>query len=291
MTLTPTSRRRFLQIAAATSVLTIGADAALFEPNHPVVTRIDIPLLRLPREFDGFTIAQLSDFHYDPYFSVIPIRKAVFLANTLNPDLVVLTGDFVSAPVASKSASANQASLQAYPCSDVLEKLRAKHGVWAVLGNHDTVTNSDHVMEALQQAGIQVLSNNAVPIERSGRRFWLAGVEDVLIGRPDMRTALQGIPAGEPVVLLVHEPDFADRSAHHSIDLQLSGHSHGGQIRIPGLGAPYLPPMGRKYPRGLRKVGNLTLYTNVGLGTLYIPVRFACAPELTFITLRSLAPS
>ena len=291
MTLTPTSRRRFLQIAAATSVLAIGADAALFEPNHPVVTRIDIPLLRLPREFDGFTIAQLSDFHYDPYFSVIPIRKAVFLANTLNPDLVVLTGDFVSAPVASKSAHANQASLQAYPCSDVLEKLRAKHGVWAVLGNHDAATNSDHVTEALKQAGIQVLSNSAAPIERSGRRFWLAGVEDVLIGRPDMRTALRGIPAGEPVVLLVHEPDFADRSVHHSIDLQLSGHSHGGQIRIPLLGAPYLPPMGRKYPKGLRKVGNLTLYTNVGLGTLYIPVRFACAPELTFITLRSLAPS
>ena len=291
MTLTPTSRRRFLQIAAATSVLAIGADAALFEPNHPVVTRIDIPLLRLPREFDGFTVAQLSDFHYDPYFSVIPIRKAVFLANTLNPDLVVLTGDFVSAPVASKSAHANQASLQAYPCSDVLEKLRAKHGVWAVLGNHDAATNSDHVTEALKQAGIQVLSNSAAPIERSGRRFWLAGVEDVLIGRPDMRTALRGIPAGEPVVLLVHEPDFADRSAHHSIDLQLSGHSHGGQIRIPLLGAPYLPPMGRKYPKGLRKVGNLTLYTNVGLGTLYIPVRFACAPELTFITLRSLAPS
>lgn len=290
MTLTPTSRRRFLQIAAATSVLAIGADAALFEPNHPVVTRIDIPLLRLPREFDGFTVAQLSDFHYDPYFSVIPIRKAVFLANTLNPDLVVLTGDFVSAPVASKSAHANQASLQAYPCSDVLEKLRAKHGVWAVLGNHDAATNSDHVTEALKQAGIQVLSNSAAPIERSGRRFWLAGVEDVLIGRPDMRTALRGIPAGEPVVLLVHEPDFADRSAHHSIDLQLSGHSHGGQIRIPLLGAPYLPPMGRKYPKGLRKVGNLTLYTNVGLGTLYIPVRFACAPELTFITLRSLAP-
>jgi len=290
LTLTPTSRRRFLQIAAATSVLAIGADAALFEPNHPVVTRIDIPLLRLPREFDGFTVAQLSDFHYDPYFSVIPIRKAVFLANTLNPDLVVLTGDFVSAPVASKSAHANQASLQAYPCSDVLEKLRAKHGVWAVLGNHDAATNSDHVTEALKQAGIQVLSNSAAPIERSGRRFWLAGVEDVLIGRPDMRTALRGIPAGEPVVLLVHEPDFADRSAHHSIDLQLSGHSHGGQIRIPLLGAPYLPPMGRKYPKGLRKVGNLTLYTNVGLGTLYIPVRFACAPELTFITLRSLAP-
>jgi hypothetical protein len=280
-----------LQIAAATSVLAIGADAALLEPNHPVVTHVDIPLLRLPREFDGFTIAQLSDFHYDPYFSVIPIRKAVSLANTLNPDLVVLTGDFVSAPVAFESAHANQASLQAYPCSDVLEKLRAKHGVWAVLGNHDAATSSVHVMEALKQAGIQVLSNSAVPIERSGRRFWLAGVEDVLIGRPDMRTALQGIPAGEAVVLLVHEPDFADRSAHHSIDLQLSGHSHGGQVRIPWLGAPYLPPMGRKYPKGLRKVGNLTLYTNVGLGTLYIPVRFACAPELTFITLRSLAPS
>lgn len=272
-------------------MLAVGADASLLEPNHPVVTRLDIPLLRLPREFDGFTIVQLSDFHFDPHFSAIPIRKAVRMANEVNPDLVVLTGDFVSAPPVSTPANDNRASLQAYPCSDLLKELRARQGVWAAMGNHDAATSSVHVQKALHQAGIQVLSNRAVPIERSGRRFWLAGVDDVLVGAPDLAAALRDVSPADSVVLLVHEPDFADRSANHPVDLQLSGHSHGGQIRIPWVGAPYLPPMGRKYPRGLRKIKNLTLYTNVGLGTLYIPVRFACAPEVTFITLRSLAPA
>jgi predicted MPP superfamily phosphohydrolase len=288
---TSTSRRRFLKIAAATGSLAVGADASLLEPNHPVVTRVEIPLVRLPREFDGFTIVQLSDFHFDPYFSAIPIRNAVRIARYLNPDLVALTGDFVSAPVVKEQVSNNRASMQAYPCSDLLKDLRAREGIWAVMGNHDAATSSVHVQTALKQAGIQVLSNRAVPIERGGRRFWLAGIDDVLIGTPDLKGALRDVPPSEPVVLLVHEPDFADRSANHSVDLQLSGHSHGGQVRIPWVGAIYLPPMGRKYPRGLRKIKNLMLYTNVGLGTLYIPVRFACAPEITFITLKSLAPA
>ena len=290
MTPTPTSRRRFLKIAAA-GVLAIGADASLLEPNHPVVTRIDIPLLRLPREFDGFTIAQLSDFHFDPYFSAVPIRKAVRMAIELNPDLVVLTGDFVSAPVLSGRKHDNQAAMSAYPCGELLRDLRAQHGIWAVMGNHDATTSSVDVHNALQRAGIQILSNRSVPIERGGRRFWLVGLEDVLVGAPDLPRALRDVPAADPVVLLVHEPDFAVHTANYPVDLQLSGHSHGGQVRIPWVGALYLPPLARKYPRGLRKVKNLTLYTNVGIGTLYLPVRFACAPELTFFTLRSLAPA
>ena len=288
---TSISRRRFLKIAAATGALAVGADALWLEPNHPVVTRVEIPLLRLPREFDGFTMVQLSDFHFDPYFSAIPIRKAVRLAKDLNPDLVVLTGDFVSAPVVKEQVSNNRASMQAYPCSEILKDLTARQGIWAVMGNHDAATSSVHVQTALMQVGIQVLSNRAVPIERSGRRFWLAGIDDVLVGFPNLKAALRDVPPAEPVVLLAHEPDFADHSANHSVDLQLSGHSHGGQVRIPWAGAIYLPPMGRKYPRGLRKIKDLTLYTNVGLGTLYVPVRFACAPELTFITLKSLAPA
>jgi hypothetical protein len=284
----PISRRRLLKIGAAACVAAIGVDAALLEPNHPKLVRVDVPLLRLPREFDGFTIAQLSDFHFDPYFSVVPIRAAVQMANALDPDLVVLTGDFVTEPFPRRARWGIQAARHADPCSAVLKDLRAKHGLWAVLGNHDAASDPSHVKAALKAAGIQVLSNSAVPIERAGRRFWLAGVEDVLEGESDLDLTLRKTSSTDPVVLLAHEPDFADYAARYPIDLQLSGHSHGGQIRFPLVGAVYLPRLARKYPRGLRKIERLMLYTNVGIGTLYIPVRWNCAPELTLITLRSL---
>jgi hypothetical protein len=132
-----------------------------------------------------------------------------------------------------------------------------------------------------------VLANRAVPLERGKDRIWLAGVDDVLKGRPDLAMALAGIPASECTILLAHEPDFADEASVMAVDLQLSGHSHGGQIWLPGLGAPWLPPLARRYPRGLYKIRETTLYTNVGLGTIHAPVRLNCPPEITLITLRS----
>jgi len=111
-------------------------------------------------------------------------------------------------------------------------------------------------------------------------------VDDILRGKPRLDLALRGTPADDPVVLLAHEPDWADHVATRPVDLQLSGHSHGGQIRIPLIGAPYLPPLGRKYPWGLRQIGGLTLYTNVGIGTIGLPMRLGCPPEVTLITLR-----
>lgn len=291
MTSASTTRRRFLKIAAAAGALAVGADATVLEPNHPRRVRVDIPLARLPQEFDGFTIIQLSDFHFDPYFSIIPIRKSVQITNALKPDLIVLTGDFVSAPAIESALRNKRAALQADPCSEVLKDLRAPHGVWAVLGNHDAFSDPVHVTEALKAGGINVLSNSAAPIERSGRRFWLAGVADVLARHADIDLTLKGISPQERVVLLAHEPDFADHTVKYSVDLQLSGHSHGGQVRLPLVGPVYLPRLGRKYPRGLRTIGRLSLYTNVGIGTLYVPVRWNCAPEVTLITLRSLKPA
>ena len=287
----PTTRRRFLKLAATAGAVAIGADATVLEPNHPRVVRVDIPLARLPQEFDGFTIIQLSDFHFDPYFSIIPIRKSVQIANDLKPDLVVLTGDFVSAPAIESALRNKRAALQADPCSEALKDLRAPHGVWAVLGNHDAFSDPVHVTEALKAGAINVLSNSAAPIERSSSRFWLAGLSDVLARRADLDATLKGTSPEEPVVLLAHEPDFADHTVKYPVDLQLSGHSHGGQIRLPLLGPVYLPRLGRKYPRGLRTIDRLSLYTNVGIGTLYVPVRWNCAPEITLITLRSLKPA
>jgi len=286
----PTSRRRFLKIAsrvAALGAIAIGTDSVLIEPNRPRIVRLEVPLRRLPASFDGFTIAQLSDFHFDPYFSIHPITAAVQITNQLNPDLVVLTGDFVTHSSLRGRGLTRYLVRHIEPCSELLGRLRSRHGVWAVLGNHDAFSAPQYVEKSLRKSGLQVLRNAAVPVEKDGIRFWLAGVDDVLAGGADLEQAVAGIPRGEAVVLLAHEPDFADRAAHYPIDLQLSGHSHGGQVRFPLVGAVYLPELARKYPLGLRQVGGLTLYTNPGVGTLMVPVRWNCPPEVTLITLRS----
>ncbi|MGH9503925.1 MAG: metallophosphoesterase [Terriglobales bacterium] len=287
------TRRKFIKIGAAAGalgVVGVATDGLVIEPNHPQLVSIEVPLARLPASWDGFRIAQLSDLHYDEFFSVRPLRQAIGIVNRLQPDLIVLTGDFVTGPLKSISRYSRRAKAAARviePCVTWLSQLHAPAGILAVLGNHDLTTDPAYVTAVLQSHAIPVLSNRAVPLERQGKRLWISGVDDVLEGKPDLDLALRGIPPAEPVILLAHEPDWADHVASHPVDLQISGHSHGGQIRIPFLGAPYLPVLGRKYPWGLRRVGPLTLYTNVGIGTIRIPVRFDCPPEVTLFTLRA----
>ena len=283
------SRRKFLYTSAvaAAGVAVTGA-WGFSESNHPQVTRLEIPLSRLPRAFDGFTIAQLSDFHYEHHFSVTPIRKAVEMVNALHPDLIALTGDFVTVPVLEAlTGNPRRFAETAEPCAKLLQDLRAPMGRFAVLGNHDGSSDPSRVARALRDHGMPVLINRAVPLVRGRDRIWLAGIDDVLEGRPDVALALENIPSGELTILLAHEPDFADEASLTPVDLQLSGHSHGGQVWIPGIGAPWLPMLARRYPRGLYRVGNMTLYTNLGLGTIHAPVRINCPPEITLITLRS----
>lgn len=262
----------------------LGADGVLIEPNRPRVVRKDIALRRWPSRMDGFTIAMVSDFHYDPIFSVHPIRAAIGMVNDLHPDLIVLTGDFVTVPwVGHKKAGAAAAE----PCAQLLRNLQAPYGLWAVLGNHDSFTNPGRVTSALHAVGIQVLANQSVPIEKNGGRFWLAGVNDVMGRTADLPATLQRVPPDEAVVLLAHEPDYADYVARYAVDLQLSGHSHGGQVRLPWITPFFLPELAKKYVLGLYNIGALTLYTNAGLGTVAIPARLNCPPEITFLTLRA----
>ncbi len=285
-----TSRRKFLQAGAAVAAagaLGVVGDGIIFEANRPIVVSIEVPLSRLPQSWDGFRIAQLSDLHYDRDFSAVPIRKAVDLVNGLQPDLIVVTGDFVTAPFSGSRSNNARAAKMIEPCAQLVAQMRAPLGIHACMGNHDVGTDEAHVAEVLQSHGISVLRNRSVPLERDGARLWLAGLNDVLEGKYDLKLALKGIPKPEPVVLLVHEPDFAGYVK--DVDLQLSGHSHGGQIRFPLLGAPVLPVMGREYPQGLRRIGPLTLYTNVGIGTIWVPMRLNCPPEVTLITLRASA--
>lgn len=282
------TRREFLRAAVKWSAgagLATAAYGGFFERTNVVVRRVEVPLERLPEAFNGLTIVQLSDFHYHPLFSAGVIRKAVDLAVGLNPDLVVFTGDFVTVSEFRKHDP--QSALEAVPCAELLTPLKPKLGVYTVLGNHDSFTDPEVVTGALTAHGIRVLRNESVPVERDGARIWLSGLSDVLVGAANLDTTLSRVPATEATVLLVHEPDFADRVSRHPVDLQLSGHSHGGQIRLPLLGAPMLPTMGRKYPRGLRTVRRTVLYTNVGLGTIIVPIRVMATPEVTLLTLRA----
>jgi uncharacterized protein len=286
LSLIPTTRRQFLRAAAAAGAVAVAGDAILLEPNRPRIVRQDFFLPRWPERFNGFTVALLSDFHYDPYFSVHPLYAAIAMVNDLRPDLIALTGDFVTKPVV---GSTRKAAFAAQPCARLLRQMTAPLGLWAVLGNHDHGVDHRHVTHALEAENIRVLANQSEPIERDGARIWLAGVNDVLSGTADLSKTLRRLPAGEAVVLFAHEPDFADQASHFPIDLQLSGHSHGGQVRIPLLPPLYLPPMAKKYVRGAFQVGPLALYTTAGLGTVGLPMRLNCPPEITLLTLRSAA--
>jgi predicted MPP superfamily phosphohydrolase len=280
----PTTRRQFFLRAAAVGTLALAGDSILLEPNRPRIVRRDFFLPRWPQALNRFTVALLSDFHYDPYFSLHPLHAAIPLVNGLHPDLIVLTGDFVSVP---EFGDEKKAAFAAEPCARLLCQMSAPLGLWAVLGNHDDNTDPRHVTRALEAESIRVLANQSVPIELGGARFWLAGVNDVIGGTADLAATLRNVPRDEAVVLLAHEPDFADEACRFPIDLQLSGHSHGGQVRLPFLPPLYLPEMARKYVLGTYQAGPLPLYTNAGLGTVTVPVRLNCPPEITLLTLRS----
>lgn len=283
MSFLPTTRRNFIRLAAAGGVV-VAADSVLLAPNYPRVVRREIVLRRWPERLNDFKIALLSDFHYDPYFSAHPLKAAIGMVNDLRPDLIALTGDFVSLPLFSRNDE--KAALAADPCANLLRQMKAPHGLWAVLGNHDYFTDPDHVTTSLHSQGIRVLANQSIAIEQNGARFWLAGVNDVLSETAILDDTLKPIPRDEATVLLAHEPDYADYVSRFPVDLQLSGHSHGGQIRLPFARPLYLPDMAKKYVWGLYQIGPLTLYTNPGLGTVAVPVRLNCPPEITLLTLR-----
>jgi predicted MPP superfamily phosphohydrolase len=280
----PTTRRKFLYWAAAAGTVALAGDSVLLEPNRPRIVRKDFSLPRWPERLNGFTIAVLSDFHYDPYFSVHPLHAAVSMVRDLHPDLIALTGDFVSVPPTGEAAKGANA---AEPCAKLISEMSAPYGLWALLGNHDCDTDPERVIRALKAENIPVLENKSQAIERDGARFWLAGVNDVISGTADLSETLRGVPAGEAVILLAHEPDFADEASKFPIDLQLSGHSHGGQVRLPLLPPLYLPELAKKYILGTYQVGPLPLYTNAGIGTVDVPVRLNCPPEITLITVQS----
>jgi len=273
------SRREFLKVTglslAAAVVSTSGFLALHNEANQAQVFSVTIPIKGLHASLEGFKILQMSDFHLYPYTRPELVRQAVDLCNTRNADLAVLTGDFVWLQVEA-----------IFELTTILSGLQTRHGVYAVIGNHDIWTNVDVVRAGFERERIPVLMNQGLPISVGKGSFYLAGLDDGQSGQPDLQAALKDAPPGDPVVLLFHEPDLADKvSLNGRVSLQLAGHTHGGQVRLPGIGAFILPYLGRKYDYGLYRVNQMWLYTNGGIGTISVPVRYRCPPEITEIIL------
>lgn len=298
------TRRRFLRLILGTTAMgglaTLGGAgyATLVEPYWPVVKRVNVPLPGLPAHLDGFTITQLSDLHRGPVVTQEDIGRAVALALEQEADLAVLTGDYVSssakyapscaqalAPLASSSPlPSRERPGQANSPLPPREGL-GEGGVLASLGNHDHWTDADAVAGALSDAGLTVLRNAAREVADG---LWIAAVDDVWEQRADLDQALADVPAGATVVLLAHEPDYADTvAAGGRVSLQLSGHSHGGQIRVPFVGPLVLPRLAHKYPAGLYRVSRMWLYVNRGVGLVRPAVRFNCRPEVTLLKLQA----
>ena len=284
----PITRRHFL-IASACASAGLALYGGEVERHWIEVTHRDVFLPGLPQAFDGFRVAQLSDIHIDNYTEPFLLRDAVHHINNLNPDAVFLTGDFVTRGL----LPGILAIASVWQCGSLLQQLECPHR-YAVLGNHDVLVNREAIKEALIESAITVLDNAYLPIERAGARFWLAGVDDPVEGRPDPESAIpqsiRNVPH-EPIVLLCHAPDYVDTLLRlpegQAVSLMLSGHTHGGQVRVPFAGPLILPPLGHKYVEGWFRFRNLQLYVNRGLGTVGLPVRFNCPPEITLFTLRS----
>ena len=296
------SRRQFLKVGCRTLAggLLLAVMTPLYarfaEPRWLRVVRTTVSIPNLSPAHDGLTIGQLSDLHVGSATDATLIREAVRLLNAASPDLVALTGDFVTGDAAHSARAA-----------DVLTDLRAPHGGYAVLGNHDVWTDADRVADALAQAGISVLRDDRLRLNIQGAPLWLLGIEDRSYtgfsslrdtgdfatfrrrwqdAKQVMTSLLADVPPGESRLLLVHNPDFTEMLPPGRIDLALSGHTHGGQVRVPLLGAPFVPScFGQTFVGGLVMGSQTQIYISRGVGAVPPAVRFNSRPEVTVLSL------
>jgi len=269
------------KVAAAMAILGAGGlvYAREVETRRVEIKHVTLTLPRLAPEFDGYRVVQFGDLHLDDWIRPGRLGWITQKVNEQRPDLVAITGDFAS-------YSAEQ--FDARRLVDALHALRARDGCVAILGNHDYLTDVELVRRCIREGGVTELTNDVLTLMRGDAALHISGIDDVMEGRSRLDLVLERLPASGAAILLAHEPDFADVSAATGrFDLQLSGHSHGGQIGVPLLRRLVLPPFSQRYTRGLYEVGGMVLYTNRGLGFVHLRLRFLCRPEITVFTLRS----
>ena len=256
----------------------------VMNPNWLKVETVRLKLPRLPDGFSGFRVAQISDIHMGGWMNVDRLQSIADLTIAQKPDVLVITGDFL---MGHSYTIASRQSLK--ELIHVLSPLAKSIPSFAVLGNHDYWTNSEAIREVLHSCGITDLTNTVFTLTRDTENLHLCGVDDVWKGDVRLDKVIAQLSDNSTAILLAHEPDFADVSAAtEKFDLQISGHTHGGQVVIPFYGPPMLPYLGRKYPSGLYRVGNMFQYTNRGVGMNRLSFRFNCPPEITIFVLASM---
>jgi predicted MPP superfamily phosphohydrolase len=230
----------------------------------------------LPERFENFRVTQLTDVHHSQIVGLNEIRRVVQLALETKPDMIVLTGDYTT-------------SYRRYiePCAEALSALQAPEGVWAVLGNHDHYTDPELTTRALRRNHIEVMNNSNTTISRGPDKVQLSGVDDWSWNANDWQRAFAGIKKEIPTVLLSHQPTVLDLAETQNVSLILSGHTHGGQIDLPFVGAPVrYATREMKYSQGLYKRGETQLYVSAGTGVIGLPVRFGVRPEIAVFRLK-----
>jgi hypothetical protein len=273
------TRRHFLKRTLQYGALGLAASYPLFiERNIVLTNKYRIPVPNLPKAFSGFRIVHLTDFHYGPLVPLKLVRHVVERANRLKPDLIVCTGDYVH-----ERNSAKQID-EVWP---ILSNLTAPYGIYSVLGNHDhwaDTIRSDYWIKKTRQD----LRHKSARIEKAGSRFWLAGAGDLWEDHQSLDKLLDPIPETDCRIVLAHNPDSADTKYAYRIDLMLSGHTHGGQVRIPFIGTPILPVRNKNYSSGLKKSPRgCKVFISKGLGWALYPIRFNCYPEIAVLELIS----
>lgn len=278
------SRRKFLHrglwtVGAITSA-TIGLSVyGYVEASYIRIHEQTIELPRLPASFDGMKVAVLGDFHHSSLVSLDFIRGTVSMAETLQADACALVGDFIH-----YGKTSHQHLL---PCLRVLSQLSGSLGVYCVPGNHDLHLNRDLYHSEVAKTSLTDLTNRAVPMRRNNETLWFAGVDDLWWGTPDQESALANVPADEAVILLSHNPDFAEDFPDPRVDLILSGHTHGGQAHFPWIGSPWIPSKyGDKYRHGLVEGPQSKVFVTRGIGETGIPIRVNSPPEINLLTLK-----
>ena len=247
---------------------------ALAEASTLTIENVSVYLKRLPRELDGFRIVHLSDIHHSPFTNLEHITRAVEIANNLKPDMFILTGDYVS----------HEREYIA-PMAKVMGKLAAEFGTFACLGNHDHWTDAELITNCLSDEGITVLINEGFRFKARDASFWLCGVDDLMVGKTDLRQALMGAEPDEMKLLLAHNPEIIRRAAKAGIDLMLSGHTHGGQVKIRDEEKRIFQR--RRLSNGLHHRKETQIYITRGIGTVVLPIRYQCPPEISLIQLRT----
>ncbi|MCR8635421.1 metallophosphoesterase [Paenibacillus radicis (ex Xue et al. 2023)] len=271
------NRRSFLRkgLKVGLSLLGIGMIGAypfIGERFWYQIKEVHLTVRNLPKAYKGWKIVQFSDVHFGFHYGVDEFRRVVKMINRLQPDIIFFTGDLVNTKYESPEL--------AIP---LLQELSApRGGKWAVLGNHDYMTRAK-VIKTLESSQFKLLVNQHSYIEFEGQRLYIAGIDDVMYGNYSIEEAVQTLSAQDCVLFLAHEPDIAELSSTYNISAQFSGHSHGGQIRLPFFGPLFTNKMAEQYDDGLYTVGEnkMPVYVNRGIGTTNLPIRFFCRPEIT----------